>query len=196
MQHIKTGDLFMANLIRCKVCGYVAREGKIKDVCPACGAPAKMFEPYTDPVSEKRRRIMNLHIHPIMVHFPQAFVITLFLLTVLSYVIPPAIKETLFASIQVISFLLPYSAILALLTGLFDGKIRFRKLTTPFLKKKIIIGLLFINISIALAFLAFSGGLPASPIREYFTLLTIFAVACSAGLGLLGVKMLEAKFPG
>jgi hypothetical protein len=130
------------------------------------------------------------------VHFPQAFAITLFLLAVLSYVASPAIKEALFTSIQVISFLLPYSAILALLTGLFDGKIRFRKLTTPFLKKKIIIGLLFINISIALAFLAFSGGLPTSPIREYFTLLAIIAVVCGAGLGLLGGRLMEAKFPG
>ena len=133
----------MANLIRCKACGYVTCEGKIKDVCPACGVPAKMFEPYTDPVSQKRRLILGLHIHPIMVHFPQAFTVTLFLLAVLSYFTPPAIKESLFVSIKVISFFLPYFIILSLLTGLFDGKIRFRKLTTPFLKRKIIIGLLF-----------------------------------------------------
>ena len=186
----------MANLIRCKACGYVTCEGKIKDVCPACGVPAKMFEPYTDPVSEKRRMILGLHIHPIMVHFPQAFAITLFLLAVLSYVTPPTIKEALFVSIQVISFFLPYFIILSLLTGIFDGKIRFRKLTTPFLKKKIIIGLLFLNISIALAFVAFSEGFPASPLREYFTLLTIIAVACGAGLGLIGGRLMDAKFPG
>ena len=128
-----------------------------------------MFEPYTDPVSEKRRMILGLHIHPIMVHFPQAFAITLFLLAALSYFAPLAIKEALFDSIQVISFLLPFFVVLSLLTGLFDGKIRFRKVTTPFLKKKIIIGPLFLIISIALAFVAFSGGLPASPVREYFT---------------------------
>lgn len=132
----------MANLIRCKACGYVTCEGKIKDVCPACGVPAKMFEPYTDPVSQKRRLILGLHIHPIMVHFPQAFTVTLFILAVLSYVTPPAIKESLIVSIKVISFFLPYFIILSLLTGLFDGKIRFRKLTTPFLKRKIVIGLL------------------------------------------------------
>jgi hypothetical protein len=186
----------MANLIRCKACGYVTKEGNVKDVCPACGVPAKMFEPYTDPVSEKRRMILGLRIHPIMVHYPQAFAVTLFLLAVLSYVTPPAIKEALFVSIQVISFFLPYCIILSLLTGLFDGKIRFRKLTTPFLKKKIIIGLLFLNISIALVFVAFSEGFPASPLREYFTLLTIIAVACSVGLGLIGDHLMEAKFPG
>ena len=186
----------MANLIRCKACGYVTCEGKIKDVCPACGVPAKMFEPYADPVSEKRRMILGLHIHPIMVHFPQAFAITLFLLAVSSYFATVKIKWILFDAIIVISALLPYFVILALLTGLFDGKIRFRKLTTPFLKRKFIIGLLFLIISIALAFVAFAGEFPASPLREYFTLLTIIAVACGAGLGLIGGHLMEAKFPG
>ena len=186
----------MANLIRCKACGYVTKEGKVKDICPACGVPSKMFEPYTDPVSKKRRLILGLHIHPIIVHFPQAFAITLFLLAASSYFAPPAIKEALFNSIQVISFLLPFFVVLSILTGLFDGKIRFRKVTTPFLKKKIIIGLIFLIISIALAFVAFPGGLPASPIREYFTLLTVIAVFCGAGLGLLGGHLMEAKFPG
>ncbi len=186
----------MANLIRCKACGYVTCEGKIKDVCPACGVPAKMFEPYTDPVSQKRRLILGLHIHPIMVHFPQAFTVTLFILAVLSYVTPPAIKESLIVSIKVISFFLPYFIILSLLTGLFDGKIRFRKLTTPFLKRKIVIGLLLLIISIALAFVAFSERLPSSPIHEYFTVLTIIAVACGTELGLIGSRLMEAKFPG
>jgi hypothetical protein len=188
--------MFMANLIRCKACGYVTKEGTIKDICPACGVPAKMFEPYTDPVSEKRRLILGLHLHPIMVHFPQAFAITLFLLAVLSYFAPTAIKEALFNSIQVISFLLPYFVVLSIITGLFDGKIRFRKVTTPFLKKKIILGALLLIISIGLAFVAFSGGFPLSPMREYFTVLTIIAVACDVGLGLIGAHLMEAKFPG
>jgi uncharacterized membrane protein len=186
----------MANLIKCKACGYVTKEGTIKDICPACGVGAKMFEPYTDPVSEKRRLILGIHIHPIMVHFPEAFAITLFLLAASSYFTPGAIKESLFVSIQVISFLLPFFTVLAIITGLFDGKIRFRKVTTPLLKKKIVISLFFLIISIALVFLAFSGQLPASPIREYFTLLTIIAVACGAGLGLLGGHLMDAKFPG
>ncbi len=145
----------MANLIRCKACGYVTKEGKVKDICPACGVPAKMFAPYTDPVSEKRRLILDLHAHPIMVHFPEAFTITLFLLATLSYFAPGAIKEALFTSIQVISFPLPFFVILAIITGLVDGKIRFRKVTTPLLKKKIIVSVLLLIISAALGFVAF-----------------------------------------
>jgi uncharacterized membrane protein len=186
----------MANLIRCKACGYVTKEGKIKDICPACGVGAKMFAPYTDPVSEKRRMLLDLHVHPIMVHFPEAFTITLFLLVTSSYFAPAAIKEALFSSIQVISLLLPFFVVLSIITGLFDGKIRFRKVTTPLMKKKIIIGVIFLIISIVLAFVAFSGGISASPVREYFILLTIIAVACGTGLGLLGGHLMDAKFPG
>jgi uncharacterized membrane protein len=186
----------MAGLIRCKACGYVTREGKIRDICPACGVGAIMFEVYTDPVSEKRRMLLGLHIHPIMVHFPEAFSITLFLLAALSYFAPGATLDALFVSIQVLSLPLPFFVILAIITGLFDGKIRFRKVTTPLLKKKIIIGGLLLIISIALAFVALSGGLTSSPAREYFILLSIIAVACGAGLGLLGGHLMDAKFPG
>ena len=186
----------MIRLIKCKACGYVTQEGRIKDVCPACGVPAKMFEPFTDPVAEKRRRILELHIHPIMVHFPQAFSITLFLLIILSYFTSVKIKGILFDAIIVISFLLPCFVVLSIITGLLDGKIRFRKVTTPLLKKKIILAVLLLIISITLAFVSFSGQITASPTYCFFTLLTILAVACSAGLGLIGGRLINAKFPG
>jgi ribosomal protein L37E len=186
----------MANLIRCKACGYVTYEGKIKDVCPACGVPAKMFEPYKDPVAEKRRRILRLHIHPIIVHFPQSFVFTLFILAVLSLVAPPQINEGLNYTIQVLSSALPFSLILALLTGLVDGKTRFRRVTTPFLKKKIIFGLSFLFTSILIAAVAFKMPLSSISTMALFTMLTIIAAGFSIALGLIGDELLEAKFPG
>jgi hypothetical protein len=186
----------MANLIRCKACGYVTKEGKIKDVCPACGVPAKMFEPYADPVAEKRRRILRLHIHPIIVHFPQAFAFTLFILAVLSSVAPPQINGVLNSTIQVISSVLPFSLILALVTGLVDGKVRFRKVTTPFLKRKIAFGLGFLLISILIAFVAFALQLSSAPAMALFSLLTITALGFSIMLGLIGDELMEAKFPG
>jgi uncharacterized membrane protein len=186
----------MVNFVRCKACGYIAEEGTIKDICPACGVPAKMFEPYKQPLSETRRKILGLHIHPVAVHFPQAFVITLFIVAVSAYLAPVAVKDVLHNSIQVLSLLLPFFVIISFLTGLFDGNIRFRKVTTPLLKKKIMIGALLLVISIALTALAFSGHLPFSPVREWFTLLTVIAVGCGALLGLIGGRLLDAKFPG
>lgn len=186
----------MANLIRCKACGYVTIEGKIKDVCPACGVPAKMFEPYQDPVAGKRRKILGLHIHPIIVHFPQSFTFTLFVLAVLSFVAPPQIYGVLHCTMQVISSALPFFLILALLTGLVDGKIRFRKVTTPFLKKKIIFGLSFLFTSILIAAVALALRLSSVPVMALFTLLTIIAVGFSIALGLIGDELMEAKLSG
>jgi hypothetical protein len=186
----------MVNLIRCKACGYVTKEGKIKDVCPACGVPANMFEPYTDTVAEKRRRILRLHIHPIIVHFPQSFVFTLFVLAVLSLVAPPQINEGLNYTIQVLSSALPFSLILALLTGLVDGKTRFHRVTTPFLKKKIIFGLSFLFTSILIAIAAFKLPLSSVSVMALLTMLTIIAVGFSIALGLIGSELIEAKFPG
>jgi ribosomal protein L37E len=186
----------MASLIRCKACGYVTVKGKIKDVCPACGVPEKMFESYQDPISEKRRRILGLHIHSIIVHFPQSFAFTLFALAVLSFIAPSQISGVLNCTIQVISSALPFFLILALLTGLVDGKIRFRKVTTPFLKKKIIFGSSFLFTSFLIAAVALGLQLSSVLVMTLFALLTIIAVGFSIALGLLGDELLEAKLSG
>ena len=186
----------MANLIKCKACGYVTKEGKIKDVCPACGVPAKMFEPYADPISEKRRKILMLHMHPIIVHFPQSFAFTLFVLAVLSFIVPPQIHEVLNCTMRLISLALPFFIILAMLTGLVDGKTRFRKVTTLFLKKKIIFGLSFLFTSILIAAIVLEFQLSSTPVMALLTLLAIIASGFSTALGLIGDELLEAKLPG
>ncbi len=63
----------MNPLVRCRVCNYVTAESKLGDRCPACGAPRAVFEPYTDRISGRRRKILDLHLHLIVIHFPQAF---------------------------------------------------------------------------------------------------------------------------
>lgn len=186
----------MANLMRCKACGFVTDQGEIKDVCPACGVPAKMFEPYTHPVSLKRRRILDLHTHPVMVHFPQAFALTLFLLSFSAFFVPQALLEILSSTIKVLSALLPFFLVAAIATGLMDGKLRFRKVTTPLLKKKILLSLVFLITAIALAALALFAQLLTFPIHLLYFLLTIIASLCGALLGLIGGKLLDAKFPG
>ncbi len=186
----------MANLMRCKACGFVTDQGKIKDVCPACGVPAKMFEPYTHPVSLQRRRILDLHSHPVLVHFPQAFALTLFLLSIALFFTPAKFQSDLDSTIKVLSFLLPFSVVGAIATGLMDGKLRFRKVTTPLLRKKIILSLIFFIVAIGAAALALSGQLLTLPTHMAYSLMTIIASLCGALLGLIGGKLLDAKFPG
>jgi hypothetical protein len=186
----------MVNLIKCKACGYVTKDGKIKDVCPACGVPAKMFEPYTSLISERRRKILMLHIHPIIVHFPQSFTFTLLVLAVLSFIAPPQINEVLNCTMRLLSFILPFVIILAILTGLVDGKTRFRKVTTPFLKKKMIFGLSFLFTSVVIAAVALEFPLLSTPVMALLTLLAIIALGFSIVLGSIDDELLEAKFPG
>jgi hypothetical protein len=97
---------------------------------------------------------------------------------------------------QVISSVLPFSLILALLTGLVDGKTRFRRVTTPFLKKKIIFGLSFLFTSILIAAVVLALPLSSVPVMVLFTLLTIIAVGFSIALGLIGDELMEAKLSG
>jgi hypothetical protein len=96
----------------------------------------------------------------------------------------------------VLSSALPFSLILALLTGLVDGKTRFRRVTTPFLKKKIIFGLSFLFTSILIAAAAYTLRLSTVSAMALFTMLTIIAVGFSIALGLIGDELMEAKFPG
>lgn len=186
----------MAILMRCKACGFVTDQSKIKDVCPACGVPARMFEPYTHPVSLERRRILDLHAHPVMVHFPQAFALTLLLLSFIAFFVPTALRETLSSTIKVLSVLLPFFLVLAIATGLMDGKLRFRKVTTQLLKKKIILSLIFFITAIVLARLALPGPFLTFSTHMIYFLLTIIASLCGSLLGLIGGQLLDAKFPG
>jgi rRNA maturation protein Nop10 len=183
----------MAKLVRCKACGYITEEGKLKDVCPACGVPAKMFEPFTDPVSEKRRKLLGMHIHPIIVHFPQAFAFSLFVLAVSSSFVGSEIKVAFHYTIQVIAFFLPIVVLLSLSTGLLDAKTRFKRLNTPFLKIKIITGSAFFIVSIILAVVVLARQ-PAA--TSLLIVLSILATGCSFPLGIIGTKLTEAKLPG
>jgi len=186
----------MENLMRCKACGFVTRQGKIKDVCPACGVPARMFEPYTHPVSLQRRRILDLHTHPVMVHFPQAFALTLSLLSFSAFFVPAFLREHLFSAMWVLSALLPFFVVIAIATGLIDGKLRFRRVTTPLLRKKIGLAVVSLVTSVVLAFLALSGQFVTPSAHMIYFLLTLVASLCGALLGLIGGKLLDARFPG
>lgn len=144
----------MPEFVKCKACGYITTKDKLKDVCPACGVPAKMFEPYTHTVSLKRRRILDLHTHPVLVHFPQAFALTLCGLSFLVFFIDGKAREAIFSTLLVLSLLLPLTVIFAVITGVLDGKIRFRKVTTPLLKKKIALSIIFFLAALAMAAMA------------------------------------------
>jgi uncharacterized membrane protein len=186
----------MPEFVRCKACGYVTTRGRLKDVCPACGVPAKMFEPYTHTVSLKRRRILDLHTHPVLVHFPQAFALTLCGLSFLVFFMSGKAQEAIFSTLRVLSLLLPLTVIFAIITGVLDGKIRFRKVTTPLLKKKIVLSVIFFLAALAMAALAACGDIQVFSLHLSHFLLGIVVTLCGTLLGLIGGTLLDSKFPG
>ena len=186
----------MKELVRCRSCGFVMEKGKLHGKCPACGVLDKMFEPYTENISPKRKTILSLDLHPVLVHFPQAFIVAVLVLSLIAMAIRGAAHERLAAAIVVLSFTLPFVVLAAFLAGLLDGKIRFRRFTTPLLKIKIIFGSLFFLFSCGLfAIAAMRPGMP--PIA----LLAVSGVSlagsgCASYLGKIGTSLLNSKFPG
>src|SRR4030043_339111 len=114
----------MKKLVRCKACGFVMLESKLKDKCPACGVPSQMFEPYTDPMSESRRRILDLHLHPIAVHFPTAFAVAVLVFSIATFFFSGPVEELLISTIKVMVLFLPLVVLIAFVVGLVAGKIR------------------------------------------------------------------------
>jgi hypothetical protein len=184
-------------MVRCKACGYIMPAGKLGDHCPACGAPKTVFEPYTNPIGEKRLRILNLDLHPIAVHFPVAFTYALLALLVLS-IFMTGVEQALFiGAIKVITLFLPLLVIAAFVLGWIDGVTRFRKIrNSRILKTKILYGSLLFVFSVALMLVNWV--VPATVFTA--TLISIF-LAIGAAIfallqGLLGSSIMNAAFPG
>jgi hypothetical protein len=171
-------------------------KSKVKDKCPACGVSAKMFEPYSEKMSPGRKRILSLELHPVLVHFPQAFIISIFVLSLIALAAHGSFRATVAASIIVLGVALPFFIIGAFLAGLLDGKVRFRKVTTPILKQKIVFATLFFLLSCAIFAVILCQPMEASTTTIIVAVLCLPALGCASFLGLLGSSILNAKFPG
>jgi hypothetical protein len=164
---------------------------KLGDVCPACGLPRKVFEPYRERVSRNRLILLNFDLHPIAIHLSQALVILIPFLTIttnlFSHFQPEILKSVLTFSV----FVFPFTLSLAIITGIIDGLTRFKTLATPLLRNKIIFSSLIIFLSVLLFFVA--------PRENYYILTIVISFLCLAAgfqLGLLGKKLINVILPG
>ena len=68
--------------IICRVCGYI-EDAKYRDQpCPTCGFPPTVWMDYKPRrIDSKREKLLDLHLHPIAVHFPIAATVSFFLST-------------------------------------------------------------------------------------------------------------------
>ena len=181
----------MKELVRCRPCGYVMEAGKLGDVCPACGLPRKVFEPYREKVSLNRLKILNLDLHPIMIHLSQSLVILIPALIIMTHFFsdfqPEMIKNVLTFSV----FVFPFTLLLAIITGVIDGLTRFKTLKTPLLRVKIIFSIIILLLSVGIFIVA--------PNQESYILalvLSILSPAAGVQLGLWGKKLINVILPG
>jgi uncharacterized membrane protein len=187
----------LKKLVRCKSCGYIIAEDKLRDKCPACGVPREMFEPYADPMAESRRRVLDFHLHPIAVHFPTSFAVAALVFIVAAFFFSGPVKELLVCTIKIIALFLPLLVLVAFLVGLLDGRVRFRKLSrSHILKTKVIWGSLFFVLALGLTLLVWMAGLGSVALISIAAVLAAAGVACSVVLALLGMQILNSAFPG
>ena len=178
-------------LVRCRPCGYVMKESDLGDVCPACGLPRSVFEPYREKVSANRLFILALDIHPIAIHLSQTFV-ALTPLLIIFHLLFPDFQETMVHSVINFSiFALPFSLILSFISGLIDGITRFKTLRTPMLRSKII----FSSSILVFAFIQLIIFTP-STYTWLTVLLSLAAFGCAVKLGLLGKHLIDVILPG
>ena len=178
-------------LVRCRPCGYVMKESDLGDVCPACGLPRSVFEPYREKVSPNRLFILSLDIHPISIHVSQTFVALTPVLIIFHMIFPLFYEDIVHAVINFFIFLLPFSLVLSFSTGLVDGITRFKTLRTPMLWSKIIFSSLIIILSLIQLFTY------TPSVYSWFTILLCFgSLACAIKLGLIGKKLINVILPG
>jgi uncharacterized membrane protein len=172
-------------------------ESKLKDRCPACGVPRQMFEPYTDPVSIARRRVLNFDLHPIAVHFPISFTVAVLVLSIASIFFGGPVQGFIISTTKVMSLFLPLLVLLAFAVGLIDGRIRFRRFkNSQILKKKILYGLLFLVFAVGLTISVWLGGFSTILLNCVAIVLSAASLACVVMLSLLGTQIINAAFPG
>jgi uncharacterized membrane protein len=188
-------------LVRCKACGFIMSEGAYHS-CPACGVPEKMFEPFDDKIPEARRKVLELHIHPIIVHAPQAlgFLILLMSVTymVLSQWFPGGeIASYVVITLKVLSVILPVLVVGGFMSGLLDGMYRYKTVSSPLLVRKMIIGTSFFVVSLLMAAVIFQPAFSSElGVQILYLGLSLLAFLCTAMLGKWGASLVGGIMPG
>ena len=181
----------MKELVRCRPCGFVIESDKLGDVCPACGMPRKVFEPYRERVSMNRLKILNLDLHPIAIHLSQSLVIAIPLLVIIKRLLPDFQPEILNSVIIFSVFVFPATLVLAIISGIIDGLTRFKTLATPLLRVKIIFSLIILGLSLGLFVVA-----PKEDLFALTLITSILSLGAGFQLGLWGKKLINVILPG
>ncbi len=185
----------MSPLVRCKACGYLMKQRKLGKVCPACGLRSSVFEPYQEKISARRSFLLNLDLHPILVHFPQSFASILPPLILTQLLLPTFYREQLIAVTSFTALVLPLTTAAAFAAGLFDAKIKLKRLVMPALIRKIAAGSALLLFSAANGLVVALHGYNGET-QVYVLALSVASFVCAVLLGMMGKKLIPAILPG
>ena len=185
----------MSTFVKCGVCGYVLKANRLGEICPVCGRPSRELEPFDDGVGDKRRRILDLRIHPFIAHLPVAFAFTLVILSLLIGLSIGGLKAIVIDTARFLGLSLPVTAMAAFVSGSGDAKLLFATTSTPLLLKKKRIASLFFAIALLVAWMALMSPLETPLMVSIFALLSAASLCCGAILGNLGVPLIAAQSP-
>ena len=90
----------------------------------------------------------------------------------------------------------PIAAIFATLTGMIDSKLRFKRIRTPLLKKKLVLACFFILISISLFVFHNFLELNQSTNKIIVLICSIILLGIATPLGLIGGRLIDSKVRG
>jgi hypothetical protein len=186
----------MSAFLRCTSCGYVTAEAGVRGECPACGAPRKSLEPWTDPVSPKRHALLDLNLHPLVIHFTVAFAASAFALSLFALAFPRFLAGLATNVFVVMTAILPLAVLAGWAAGVVDGTIRFRRATTPLLLRKMAMGGSVFVETLAAAVLLLVFGLDPVWVRIVIAILLGVALGAVAMLAKIGAGLAGAKLPG
>jgi len=187
----------MKDMVRCKACGYIMEKDALGEVCPACGVKKEMFEPWEDKVGTLRRSILELDLHPVVVHAPQALTFLLLLLGLVFPLFNSNLQNAyLWPAVVVMTWLLPVALVATILSGMFDAMVRYRKIATPALLAKQILGYLFVVLSGVMVFLISTGTFATLGTWLGFVVANVAAMGVSSILGIRGAKLTKGVMPG
>jgi len=181
----------MKELVRCKPCGYVMEADKLRDVCPACGMPRKAFEPYRERVALNRLMVLSLDMHPIAIHLSQTFVFLIPAMIFMTKLFPNFHYEMFSQVLKFSIIVFPLTLVVAIITGIIDGLFRFKILSPPLLRVKIILSIVIFILAVIMFLVAKSGDYGIVTI-----ILSIACLACAVRLGLWGKKLIDVIMPG
>ena len=168
----------------------MGKEGR----CPACGVRDTAFVPFQHRASYNRRIFLKLDVHPVAVHFTITYTavtaLLFFLLLFVDELLGVPIQGILDIQITFLPLLIASGGI----TGLIDGKIRFRKIKTPYLIRKIVLGCILLVTSVILFILHVIGQGDASFLLIEALLISL-AFILSSYLGWIGAELICSIVP-